>query len=291
MSAAPPRPPPPPPPRPPRPPPAARRRDHRVEHLRIARRDGQIRLDHFGQARRQLLPRRAAVRRLEDAAGRAADARRTRPLRYSSAAAARAPRRRCSDCSDRCGRRSRSCTRPCRAPSGTSCRRRSSERSRAPRSDRTDGRARRRRAGSDRAGSTSIIAIICVSSQAEMRPRLAGVGRLVDAVAGREVGPDDAAAGADVDDVRIGRRDGDRADRSGRLAIEERLPVRAVVGRAPDAAVVEADVEDVRLARHAATARARVRRASGRSAASASPTPDRRRRPAEKRRRVSRTQE
>ena len=56
---------------------------------------------------------------------------------------------------------------------------------------------------------------------------------------------------ADVDDVRIRRRDGDGADRAGRLVVEERHPVGAVVGRAPDAAVVEADVEDVRLARHA----------------------------------------
>ena len=88
-------------------------------------------------------------------------------------------------------------------------------------------------------------------AQTEMRPRLAGVGRLVHAVARREIGANDARARADVDDVRIGRRDGDRADRSGRLLVEQRLPVRAVVGRAPHAAVVEADVDDVRLARHA----------------------------------------
>ena len=41
-------------------------------------------------------------------------------------------------------------------------------------------------------------------AQAEMRPRLARVGRLVDAVADREVGPRQAFAAADVDDVRIG---------------------------------------------------------------------------------------
>ncbi len=100
-------------------------------------------------------------------------------------------------------------------------------------------------------------------AQAEMRPRPAGVGRLVDAVADGQVGPNDARAGADVDDVRIRRRDGDRADRSGRLVVEERPPRRPVVGGAPHAAVVETDVEDVRLARHAVKrpGAARARRA------------------------------
>ena len=55
----------------------------------------------------------------------------------------------------------------------------------------------------------------------------------------------------DVDDVRVRRRDGDRADRAGRLIVEQRHPVGAVVGRSPDAAVVEAGVEDVGLARNA----------------------------------------
>ncbi len=84
-----------------------------------------------------------------------------------------------------------------------------------------------------------------------MRPGLAGVGRLVDAVADREVGPRQPFAAADVDDVRIGRRDGDPADRSGRLIVEDRLPGAAGVGRLPDAAVHHADVEGVRLARMA----------------------------------------
>ena len=85
-------------------------------------------------------------------------------------------------------------------------------------------------------------------AQAEVLSTSSGVGGLVDAVADREIGADDAGAGADVDDVRVRRRDGDRADRAGRLVVEQRHPVGAVVGRAPDAAVVEADVEDVRLA-------------------------------------------
>src|SRR4029079_18836983 len=84
----------------------------------------------------------------------------------------------------------------------------------------------------------------------EVRPGLSGVRGLVDAVANREVRPDDAGAGPDVYDVRIGWRDGDRPDRTGWLAVEERNPGRPVVCRAPDAAVVETDVEHVRLTRH-----------------------------------------
>ena len=88
-------------------------------------------------------------------------------------------------------------------------------------------------------------------AQPEMRPRRAGVGGLVHAVAGGQVGADDAAAAPDIDDVRVGRRHGDRADRAGGLVVEDRHPVGAVVGGAPHAAVVEADVEHVGLAGHA----------------------------------------
>ena len=74
-------------------------------------------------------------------------------------------------------------------------------------------------------------------AQPEMRPRLAGVGRLVDAVAGREVRPMEPFAAADVDDVGVRWRDRDGADRPGRLVVEDRLPGAAGVGRLPDAAV------------------------------------------------------
>ena len=84
-------------------------------------------------------------------------------------------------------------------------------------------------------------------AKAEVRPRPAGVGRLVHAVADREVGPNDAGSRTDVDDVRVGRRDSDGPNRSGRLVVEDWLPRRPVVGGAPDAAVVEADIEHVRL--------------------------------------------
>ena len=87
--------------------------------------------------------------------------------------------------------------------------------------------------------------------KAKVRPRLARVSRLVHAVARRQVGANDSGARADVDDVRVGRRHGNRANRAAAGRVEDRLPVRAVVGRAPHAAVVEADVRHVRLTRHA----------------------------------------
>ena len=90
--------------------------------------------------------------------------------------------------------------------------------------------------------------------QAEVVPRPAGVARAIDPVADREIGALQPFAAADVDDVRIRRRDRDRADRLRRLAVEDRRPRQPVVGALPDAAVVDADVEQVRLLRHAGRA-------------------------------------
>ena len=75
--------------------------------------------------------------------------------------------------------------------------------------------------------------------------------RLVDAVAGRDVAADVGLAGADVDDVRVGRGDGDRADRRDRLVVEDRLPVDAAVVGLPDAAGGRGRVVGERIARHA----------------------------------------
>ena len=137
------------------------------------------------------------------------------------------------------------------APSRRWRRRRWSGKCRARGWGRRDGRARRRTGGWGSCGSTSMLAIICESRRPRCVHVLPRVGRFVHAVADCEVGADDSRAGADVDDVGIGRRDGDGADRAGGLVIEQRRPGGTVVGGAPDAAVVEADVEDVGLAGHA----------------------------------------
>ena len=97
--------------------------------------------------------------------------------------------------------------------------------------------------------------------QADVRPGLAGVGRLVDPVARRQVAAQARLAHADVDDVRIRLRDGDRADRSGpEEAVRDVAPGHAGVVGLPDAAAGRAHVVDERLAgdagdrRHAAAA-------------------------------------
>ena len=88
--------------------------------------------------------------------------------------------------------------------------------------------------------------------EADVRPRLAGVGRLVDAVARLDVAADARLAHADEDDVRDRLRDGDRADRRARdLAVGDRRPVLAAVGRLPQTAAGRAEVADLRLALHA----------------------------------------
>ena len=148
-------------------------------------------------------------------------------------------------------RRRRRCSRPCRARARRSCRRRSSGRCRARCSGRTDGRAPPRTARFGVLRIDDDLRDLLRVAQAEVRPRLAGVGGLVDAVAGRQVGPLLRLAGADVDDVGIRGRHRQRADRAGGLLVEDRQPGAAGVGGLPHAAVDDADVEGVRLARHA----------------------------------------
>ncbi len=71
--------------------------------------------------------------------------------------------------------------------------------------------------------------------QTTMRPGLPPVGRLVDPVAMRDVAPDGGLAHADVEDVGIGRGDGDGADgRGGEKAVGDILPIRPAIGGLPD---------------------------------------------------------
>ena len=88
-------------------------------------------------------------------------------------------------------------------------------------------------------------------AQTEMRPRRTGVGRLVDAVADRQIRTLQSLAAAGIDDVWIARRHRERADRSGRLRVEDRRPRSPGVVALPHAAVDDADVKEVRMARDA----------------------------------------
>src|SRR5262249_27297111 len=67
-------------------------------------------------------------------------------------------------------------------------------------------------------------------------PGLAGVAGLVDAVARLDIAADVGLAAADVDHVRVGRRDGDGSDGRDWLLIEDGLPGESAVARLPDAA-------------------------------------------------------
>ena len=60
-----------------------------------------------------------------------------------------------------------------------------------------------------------------------------------------------ALTAGDVNDIRIGRRHRDRADRLRGLTIEKRVPSSAVVIRSPHTAIDYADIADVGLTRNA----------------------------------------
>ena len=79
-------------------------------------------------------------------------------------------------------------------------------------------------------------------------PRRAAVGRFVDAVAPRRALAVVRLAGADPDDVRVGARDGDVADRRRAEVVEDRRPRRSAVHRLPHAAGGRADVDRVGMA-------------------------------------------
>ena len=86
-------------------------------------------------------------------------------------------------------------------------------------------------------------------AQTHVRPRLAAVQALVDAVADADVAAADVLTRADPDRVRVGRVERDAADRVGGLAVEDRRPRRAGVLRLPHAARADGHVPDVALLR------------------------------------------
>src|SRR5260370_7676900 len=88
-------------------------------------------------------------------------------------------------------------------------------------------------------------------AEAEVLRGPSGISRFVDAVAGAEVRALQPFAAAYVDDVGIGRRNGDGADRARVLIVEDRLPGVARVRGLPYAAVDRGHVENIGLVRHA----------------------------------------
>ena len=225
----------------------ARRCNHCIEQLRIARRNGDVRLQHVRQAVGQLLPRRAAVGGLED------------PVAAAAKSAAFPERL---------------LLLPQRGVHGVGIAWVNAHvvaaRVLVAVQHLLERRAAIRRAEDAAFGVGSVrmpecgdeqpvrVARIHVDhrnhpavEQPEVRPGLAGVGRLVDAVAGGEVGTNDPGARAHVDHAGVGRGNSDCANGARALLVEQRQPVGTVVRGAPDAAVVESDVGHVGLRRHA----------------------------------------
>ena len=93
--------------------------------------------------------------------------------------------------------------------------------------------------------------LLGVTEVLQMRPRFSGVGGFVDAIAGREIRALQSFAAAHVNDIRVGRSNGKRADGTAGLIVENRIPGVAEIGGLPDAAVDRGHVEDIRLMRHA----------------------------------------
>src|SRR5439155_21568516 len=90
--------------------------------------------------------------------------------------------------------------------------------------------------------------------EADVPPRLAGIGRLVHAVAVGDLRSHVGLAGPDVYDIGIRRRHRNGADRGDRLGIEDRHPASPGIRRLPYAAADRPHVEHVRLPRHAGDA-------------------------------------
>ena len=84
-------------------------------------------------------------------------------------------------------------------------------------------------------------------TKAHVRPRLAGVERLVDPIAGIRAAGASRLSGADPDDRRVRRGNGDGSDRQLALTVEDRLERRAAVGRLEDAARPGREIERVEV--------------------------------------------
>ena len=93
-------------------------------------------------------------------------------------------------------------------------------------------------------------------AQPRMNPGATAIARTVHADAGRDVVARTCRAGANVNDIRIGIRNGDGADRAGlERSVRDVPPRHAGVGGLPDAASCGPEVIDERLRGHASDRR------------------------------------
>ena len=87
--------------------------------------------------------------------------------------------------------------------------------------------------------------------EAEMAPGLAAIDRPVHPIAIGHVAARCSLAGADVDDVVIGGRDGDGADGADRGVIGQRLPGVSAIGRLPHPARHRSEIKGAGIAGYA----------------------------------------
>src|SRR5258707_7175962 len=85
----------------------------------------------------------------------------------------------------------------------------------------------------------------------DVGPISSAVGRFLHSVGGGNGGAQVGLAGADVNNVRIGRRESDGPDRSNGLGVKNGIPGAAGVVGFPNAATNGAEIVDLRLAAHA----------------------------------------
>ena len=85
-------------------------------------------------------------------------------------------------------------------------------------------------------------------AEPQMAPALARVGGFINSIAHREVRPLHALAAADINNVRVGRRQGNRAHGTSGLLIEYRMPGTPKIVRLPDPAIGRRNIEHIRLA-------------------------------------------
>src|SRR6266849_9846272 len=88
-------------------------------------------------------------------------------------------------------------------------------------------------------------------TKSQMRPGFPCVARPVDTVADRQIGTLQTFTAANINDVWIGGRDGNRTHRASRLIVEDGRPGAAIVSCFPDPAIDLCHIKNIWLLRNA----------------------------------------
>ncbi len=93
--------------------------------------------------------------------------------------------------------------------------------------------------------------LLRVAQVLQMRPGFSRVRGFVTAVAGREIRALQTFAATNINNVRVGRSNGQCADGAAGLVVENRIPGISEIGGFPDAAIDSRHVENIGLVPHA----------------------------------------